>query len=92
MTAPRCSACFWDEIAEPGYRLGAQLLDRQLNKHGPGGWDTDALAVILIGAVVNVRRAQWTFGQLALDVSEERLTQVIGRVLEALAALPPDHR
>ncbi len=91
-SAPLLGRRFWDEIAEPGYRLGAQLLDRQLNKHGPGGWDTDALAVILIGAVVNVRRAQWTFGQLALDVSEERLTQVIGRVLEALAALPPDHR
>jgi hypothetical protein len=34
----------------------------------------------------------WTFGQLALGVSEERLTQVIGRVLEALTALPPGHQ
>lgn len=91
-SAPQLARRFWDEIAEPGYRLGAQLLDRQLNDDGPGGWDTEALAVVLIGAVVNVRRAQWTFGQLALDVSEERLTQVIGRVLEALTALPPGHQ
>jgi AcrR family transcriptional regulator len=87
-SVPALGQRFWDEIAEPGYHLGAQLLDRQLNKDGPGGWDAEALAVLLIGATVNFRRAQWTFGQLALDVEEERLIQVIARVLQTLAAAP----
>jgi len=84
-SVPALGQRFWDEIAEPGYQLGAQVLDRQLNKDGPGGWDAEALAVLLIGATVNFRRAQWTFGQLALDVDEERLIQVIARVLRTLA-------
>lgn len=89
-SVPALGQRFWDEIAEPGYQLGAQVLDRQLNKDGPGGWDAEALAVLLIGATVNFRRAQWTFGQLALDVEEERLIQVIARVLQTLAAAPAE--
>jgi AcrR family transcriptional regulator len=89
-SVPALGQRFWDEIAEPGYQLGAQLLDRQLNKDGPGGWDAEALAVLLIGAIVNFRRAQWTFGQLALNVDEERLIQVIARVLQALAGTPTE--
>lgn len=89
-SVPALGQRFWDEIAEPGYQLGAQVLDRQLNKDGPGGWDAEALAVLLIGATVNFRRAQWTFGQLALDVDEERLIQVIAQVLQTLAAAPTE--
>jgi AcrR family transcriptional regulator len=89
-SVPALGQRFWDEIAEPGYQLGAQLLDRQLNKDGPGGWDAQALAVLLIGATVNFRRAQWTFGQLALDVDEERLIQAIARILQTLAAAPAE--
>ena len=89
-SVPALAQRFWDGLAEPGYQLGAQLLDRQLNKDGPGGWDAEALAVLLIGATVNFRRAQWTFGQLALDVDEERLIQVIARVLQTLAAAPAE--
>lgn len=77
---------FWNEIAEPGYRLTAEILDRQLNKAGHGKWDAEALAVLLVGAAVNIRRAEWTFGQLALDVDEERLILTIAGILEALAA------
>ena len=89
-SVPALGQRFWDELAEPGYQLGAQLLDRQLNKDGPGGWDAEALAVLLIGATVNFRRAQWTFGQLALEVDEERLIQVMARVLQTLATASRD--
>lgn len=34
--------------------------------------DAAALAVILLGSVVNYRRGDWTFGGPALDVDEER--------------------
>jgi AcrR family transcriptional regulator len=84
--APHLAQRFWDQIAEPGYRLGAQVLGRQLADHGQSDWDADALAVILIGAVVNVRRAQWTFGQLPLGVPDERIVQAITRIIETLAA------
>ena len=76
---------FWDQIVEPGYRLTAQILDHQLNKDGHANWDTEALAVLLVGAAVNIRRAEWTFGQLALNVEEERLISTIASIVEALA-------
>jgi AcrR family transcriptional regulator len=79
---------FWDEIAEPGYRLTAEILDRQLNKDGHGKWDAEALAALFVGAAVNIRRAEWTFGQLALNVDEERLISTIAGILQALSAVP----
>lgn len=83
---------FWAEIGEPGYRLGVQLLDRQLNKDGSGDWDAEALSALLVGAVVNFRRTQWTFDRNILDVDEERFVRLITRLLEALASppTPPD--
>jgi hypothetical protein len=33
---------------------------------------------------------QWTFGQLALNVEEERLIQVIARIIQALAGAPAE--
>ncbi len=44
---------FWDDIAEPGYRSGANVLDRQLNDDGDRRWDAEAVAVVLVGAIVN---------------------------------------
>jgi len=89
-SVPALSERFWAELAEPGYQLGAQILDRQLNQDGPGGWDAEALSVLFIGAVVNYRRAQWTFGRQALEVGEERLVQAIARILQTLAAAPAE--
>lgn len=88
-SAPALAQRFWDEIAEPGYRIAAQLPDRQLNTDGPAG-GTPRRWPFLVGAVINVRRAEWTFGQLALGVPQERLVQVIVRVLQALARAQPD--
>jgi AcrR family transcriptional regulator len=77
---------FWQEIARPGYQLGADVLNQQLNKDQPGQWDHEALSVVLLGAVINYRRAQWTFGETPLEVSEERLQQVIRQFMEVLTA------
>jgi AcrR family transcriptional regulator len=76
---------FWDEIAEPGYRLSASILDRQLNTDGNHVWDAEALAVVLVGTIVNYRRGQWTFGTIPLDVDEERLVQTLAQLVQSAA-------
>jgi AcrR family transcriptional regulator len=59
------------ELLDSGYRWTADY-GRTLapNDHG---WDLDAVAVLLVGALVNFRRTQWTFGRAPLKLSEERL-------------------
>jgi AcrR family transcriptional regulator len=79
---------FWDEIAEPGYRLSASVLDRQLNTDHNQLWDVEALAVVLVGAIVNYRRGQWTFGRIPLDVEEERLVQTLAQLVQAASRTP----
>lgn len=76
---------FWDEIAQPGYQLGVDLFGKEILESRQEPWDLDALSVVLLGAVVNYRRAQWTFGHAPLDVSEERLERVIRRLMELVA-------
>ncbi len=59
-----------DGVSEPGYRLTAAYLEqRGLGK----GWDREALAVLLLGSLVNVRRSTWTFRQPPAGVSDQRV-------------------
>jgi AcrR family transcriptional regulator len=76
---------FWDEVAAPGYRASAEVLDRQLNTDRDEFWDAEAVAVVLVGAIVNYRRGHWTFGRIPLDVDEERLVQTLARLVQAAA-------
>ncbi len=58
-----------DGISEPGYRLLAGYLsDHDLDP----ARDADALAVLLLGGLVNLRRSTWTFGQPPAGVDDER--------------------
>ncbi len=82
---PIIAGRFWEEIGEPGYQLGANVLSQQVNKQGREPWDCDALSVVLLGAVINYRRAQWTFGETPLEVSEERLERVVRLLVERVA-------
>lgn len=71
-------------VSEAGYAMTAEyLVDRGL----PADADADALAVILLGGLVNVRRSAWTFGGTPADVSDERIIAAwaeIGlRIIEA---------
>lgn len=81
---------FWDEIGQPGYQLGVDLFGQEIPETHGEPWDLEALSAVLLGAVVNYRRAQWTFGQAPLDVSEERLERVIRRLMEMVATGPED--
>ena len=37
------------------------------------GIDPDAIAVLLIGSLINVRRSTWTFGAAPLDLDDDRI-------------------
>jgi hypothetical protein len=78
---------FWDEIADPGYRAAAELFTRQLGDCAEQSWDCEALAAILVGAVVNFWRSQWTLGRTPLDVDEQRLVDALARLVDAAAKL-----
>jgi AcrR family transcriptional regulator len=59
------------ELVDSGYRWTAEYGRTLLpDEHG---WDLEALAVLLVGALVNYRRTQWTFGRAPLKLSEDRL-------------------
>lgn len=57
-------------VSEPGYAMtAAYLVDRGLSAEA----DADALSVLLLGGLVNVRRSAWTFGGTPADVSDQRV-------------------
>jgi len=73
---------FYRDLVEPGYREAAALA-RRTTATGDG-WDADALAVVVIGALVNLLRNQWTFGATPLDVSVERVVRTVVQLLASV--------
>lgn len=66
---PELVAQMREGVSEAGYALtAAYLVDRGLSAEA----DAEALAVILLGGLVNVRRSAWTFGGAPADISDER--------------------
>ena len=58
-----------DGISETGYAMtSAYLVDRGLAPDA----DADAVAVLLLGGLVNLRRSTWTFGAEPAGVSDDR--------------------
>jgi hypothetical protein len=74
LEAPRCSLRdrFYAELVEPGFRAAAKLVG---GRSATG--DPEAIAVILVGGLVDYVRSQWTFGAVPLGVSEERLVDAL---------------
>jgi hypothetical protein len=36
-------------------------------------WDSEALAVVLLGSLINLRRSTWTFGRPPIGIDDQRL-------------------
>jgi AcrR family transcriptional regulator len=70
------------ELVDAGYRWTAEY-GRDLLGDG-AQWDLEALAVLLVGGLVNYRRAQWTFGRAPLDVSEDSLLETLAKVVAVI--------
>lgn len=56
-------------ISEPGYRLFAAYLE---GKGVRSDIDEVAVAVLLIGSLVNLRRSTWTFGKKPADIGDDQ--------------------
>ncbi len=66
------SATMRESISEPGYRLFASYLDARRDTDV----DSTAAAVILVGALVNLRRSTWTFGQPPAGLDDDHALDV----------------
>jgi AcrR family transcriptional regulator len=64
---------FRDRVVEPGYATTARVLRARLAELPiDPDTDIDALAAVLVGALVNYRRHEWTFESAPLGVDEQR--------------------
>lgn len=70
---------FYRGVIEPGLRDTAMLVERILG--ATGDWDYETIAAIVIGALVNHRRSEWTYGVAPLEVSDARLVQTLQQLV-----------
>lgn len=59
-------------VSDRGYRIASSLVERWSQTVTVQAVDHDALAVILVGAIINLRRSTWTFNQPPLGLDDER--------------------
>ncbi len=59
-----------ENISETGYELARAYLDQRSIDES---WDRDALVVVLLGGLINLRRSTWTYGKPPLGLSDERV-------------------
>lgn len=71
-------------ISDRGYRAAATFVTRWSDQITPATEDHDALAVLLVGALVNFRRSTWTFGARPLSLDDDR-------VVDAFVAIAATH-
>lgn len=57
-----------DGISERGYRIASDFVARWCPELGKP--ERDALAVVAVGALINVRRSRWTFGEPPLGLAD----------------------
>jgi AcrR family transcriptional regulator len=61
-----------ERVIQVGYRQAAELAQRWVKEYAIEDVDVDAVVTMLVGAIVNYRRTQWTFGGAPLGVDENR--------------------
>lgn len=67
---PELRDMFRQRVVDAGYLATAQLARRWLGD--ASNWiDVDAVAVVLLGSLVNFRRSTWTFGHTPLNMDPE---------------------
>ncbi|PXY27843.1 hypothetical protein BAY60_15875 [Prauserella muralis] len=80
---------FRREVSDAGYRAMAEILRAWLDASGaalahPDG--LDAVAVHLVGALVNVRRSTWTLGRPPLELAESDIVDAWARLCAIVLA------
>ncbi len=74
---------FREGLSDAGYQLAAVYLEGR----GYRGEDADAIAVVLLGSLINLRRSRWTFGAPPNGIDDDRF--VDAWVKTALSLLEP---
>src|SRR5688572_31965445 len=60
------------QLLEAAHRAAVAFSARWAGQTGHPSRDPEASAVIMVGAAMNYRRAQWTFGQAPLGIDDQR--------------------
>lgn len=74
-------------VSDRGYRIATAFIKRWARTATVEPLDHEALAVILIGAIINLRRSTWTFGAAPLGIDDERFVATFTALSSALLGL-----
>jgi AcrR family transcriptional regulator len=74
-------------VSDRGYKVAAAFIERWAETTSPAPLDNEALAVILVGAIINLRRSTWTFGTAPLGIDDERFIATFIALSTALVDL-----
>ncbi|NYJ03063.1 AcrR family transcriptional regulator [Nocardioides thalensis] len=79
---------FRDEVSDQGYRGMAEILRAWIGARSERADEDaiDGLAVLLLGALVNVRRSTWTLGAAPLGLDDDALLDSWAELCEATVA------
>lgn len=79
-------------VSDRGYRIAASLIERWTATGSDQRIDNEALAVLLIGGLINLRRSTWTFGAPPLGLSDARFVATFVALSNALLNMNPDQQ
>jgi AcrR family transcriptional regulator len=86
----------FERVIQVDYRLAAQLTHGWVKESGIEDIDVEAVTTMMLGAIINYRRTQWTFGGTPLGVDENRFVEAwvdgCARLFEALRGSNRDGR
>lgn len=83
---------FRTQVSDIGYQATAEVIRRWTDSPPGTGPETDidALAVLVLGSLINLRRSEWTLGAPPLGVDEERvLAAWTDQVVRLIGELSP---
>lgn len=71
-------------VSDRGYRIAGALIERWASSVTLQRIDHEALAVLLVGSLINLRRSTWTFGAFPLGIDDERFLKTFVSLTLAL--------
>ena len=74
-------------ISDRGYRIAASFIERWSRPVTVEPIDNDALAVLMVGSLINLPRSAWTFGAAPLGIDDDRFIETFVALSTALLGL-----
>lgn len=79
-----------EQISDRGYRAAAQFSSRWGRQVDFPTDDIEALAVLLVGSLINFRRSTWTFDREPLGLDDERIIDAFVKTITAILNRHPE--